>query len=492
MQKRLTDTTLRNLKPPAAGRIELWDTLLPGFGLRVTENDARTWFIMYRIGFGDSRTQRRYKIGDAKLMSLGEAREAARKGLGKVERGVDPAAERVQVQGVQAPPDSFAAVAEAYLQRYVAKNTRASTFRETRRIFDVDLLPVWGSRPLASLIRRDVVAVLDTIAGRGAEVQANRVLARLRTFFNWAMDEEYLTTSPIARMKAPTKEKTRDRVLSDEEIRTFWQATGELGWPFGHLFRLLLVAAQRRDEVAGMTWGELDFGRRAWTISKGRAKNGLAHDVALSELALELIADLPKVDDHLVFTTNSKQPVSGFSRGKDRLDVILAGHLKTSAVAKPLRASESHGDTKITAKEHGPFSEGDVGRIIGLRHAKRWGYARITEVTSAKQADARVIVPFASTDPAEAYLLGPEPWILHDLRRTAATCMAGLGIAPHVVDRILNHISGAIRGVAAVYNRYEYLSERAAALEAWGAHIESLIRPAPAGSNIVPLLRTGG
>jgi integrase len=76
-------------------------------------------------------------------------------------------------------------------------------------------------------------------------------------------------------------------------------------------------------------------------------------------------------------------------------------------------------------------------------------------------------------------------WTLHDLRRTATTGMARLGIAPHVADRVLNHQAGTIRGVAAIYNRFEYLDERKAALEAWGRFVDALVRPVP--SNVVQL-----
>jgi len=79
------------------------------------------------------------------------------------------------------------------------------------------------------------------------------------------------------------------------------------------------------------------------------------------------------------------------------------------------------------------------------------------------------------------------PWIIHDLRRTAATGMARLKVAPHVVDKVLNHFSGEISGVAAVYNRFAYLEERRAALEAWGRHIDSLVASRP--SNVVTLTR---
>jgi integrase len=418
MQKKLDDRTIRSLKPPPSGRLEIWDKLLPGFGVRITENDARTYFVMYRVGFGEGRKQRRYRLGDAKLMTLAEARDAARTALNKVERGIDPAADGASVQGVRVAPDRFAAAADSYLAKYVKKNTRPSTYRETQRIFSVDLIPVWGARPVAGIRRPDVEAVLDGIAARGAEVQANRVLARLRTFFNWAVDKEYLPSSPVSRMKPPTRERARDRALGENELQWFWQATGELGWPFGPVFRLLLVTAQRRNEVAGMAWSELDLEQRIWTIPRGKAKNDRAHVVALSELALETIADLPKTDERLVFTTNGKHPVSGFSRAKARLDALV-GKLRSH------RMPRDHGD--------------------------------------------------------------PDPWILHDLRRTAATGMARLGVAPHVVDRILNHDSGTIRGVAAVYNRHTYESERASALEAWGDYLTRSIRHVPA-NNLVPFL----
>jgi integrase len=141
-----------------------------------------------------------------------------------------------------------------------------------------------------------------------------------------------------------------------------------------------------------------------WTIPRERAKNDRAHEVHLSELAIEIIGSLPKIgSSEFVFTTTGRTPVSGYSRSKGTLDC----HMRKLA-----------GETVI------------------------------------------------------------EDWILHDLRRTAATGMARLNIAPHVVDRILNHVSGTIRGVAAVYNRHAYLEERKAALEAWGRYVEGLVRPA--------------
>ena len=128
----------------------------------------------------------------------------------------------------------------------------------------------------------------------------------------------------------PTKEKSRDRVLSEEEVGTFWRAADELDWPFGPLFKLLLLTAQRRDEVASMEWAEINLDTGLWTIPREKAKNDHGHDVQLSMEALAIIKALPRVAGPYVFSTNGKTPVSGFSRAKERLDGSMLATLKES------------------------------------------------------------------------------------------------------------------------------------------------------------------
>jgi integrase len=437
--KKLDARVVANAKAPKSGRLELWDTLLPAFGLRVTDKDARTFCVMYRAP--EDGRQRRLKIGDARVMTLGEAREAARDALRKVAYGVDPAEERrpspIKVSSV----GNVRAVAGDYLERYVKKNTRSGTYKETKRTFDVDVLPAWGARPIGSITRRDAGELLDVIAARGAEVQANRTLTRIKTFFRWAVDEEVIPASPVTRMKPLIRETSRDRALSDDEVRFFWAACDELGWPFGPLFQLLLVTAQRRDEVGAMTFAELDLKQRLWAISRERAKNDRAHEVALSDRALALLSAVRETrgriaelkDSPLVFTTNGKAPVSGFSRVKLNLDA------KMERLARKARGL--------------PEDEAACRKALKLK---------------AGQDLPRLIPEF----------------IVHDLRRTAATGMARLNVPPHVVDKVLNHSSGTIRGVAAVYNRFEYLHERRAALDAWGRYIDNLLVPQ---SNVIEL-----
>jgi integrase len=435
---KLTQPAIERLKPPASGRVEYWDSQLPGFGLRISESGRKTWVAMYRVG----RKLVRETIGtSAVIANVADARDRARQSMQKAQAGTHPIAERrMREQSASAEtekvPDRFREIADRYVERYAKKHTKPTTWKELRRQLEVDVFPKWGDRPIASIMRHDVAGLLAGIADRGSPVQANRTLARLKTLFKWALDEELVASDPTARVRKLVKETARARALSDDEIRIFWSACDKLGWPFGPMFKLLLLTAQRRDEVGGVEWPEIDItNRRLWTIPREKAKNDRAHEVHLSELAVEIINELPRMSreradgegserSSYLFTTNGERPVSGFSKAKDRLDMHMVHLLR-----------------------------------VKLREA-------------GKDVNAETI----------------DDWILHDLRRTAATGMARLNIAPHVVDRILNHVSGTIRGVAAVYNRHAYLEERKAALEAWGRYVENIVRPAPA--NVVQLAAT--
>jgi integrase len=406
--RKLTDLFVERAKPPARGRVEYFDAAFPGLALRITDNGGKSWCAFYRF----KGRLRRFTIGRYPAIKPAQARREAAAALERVREGADPAEEKRARREMRTPEaDTFGAVAQDYLERHLREHRRASTFLEAKRDLEHDALPAWRKRPIASITRRDVLDLIDGIVARGSEVQANRTLARLRALFNWAIEKDRVTASPVARMKLPTQEQARDRVLSDDELRWLWQACDETGWPFGPLAKLLLLTAQRRDEVAGMEWSEIDVGKRVWTIPRHKAKNDRVHEVQLSEAAIDVLQSLPRIGDSLVFTTTGETAVSGFSKSKRRLD---------GAMLK----------------------------------AKR-------EELGARKGDA---IP---------------GWTLHDLRRTAATGMARLHFPPHVVDKILNHTSGTIRGVAAIYNRFAYLDERREALEAWGCYVEQRTSPKP-------------
>jgi integrase len=201
------------------------------------------------------------------------------------------------------------------------------------------LFPLGAPDRRRSILRKDVISLIDGIVDRGAPIQANRTLAVLRRLFNWAVERELLDANPVSGMSMPAVEASRDRVLSDDEIRLFWSACEEIGWPFGPVFKLLLVTAQRRDEVGTAEWHEIDLATRLWTIPREKSKNDLAHEVHLSNLAIDLIKALPRIavpcdgdgkhltEHEYVFTTNGVRPASGYSRAKRRLDADMLKRL---------------------------------------------------------------------------------------------------------------------------------------------------------------------
>jgi integrase len=169
-----------------------------------------------------------------------------------------------------------------------------------------------------------VVALLDSTVDRGAPIAANRLLAALRSFFNWCCERGLLTVSPCDRLKAPSPERSRDRVLSDRELAQIWQAAGRLGYPFGPAYQLLALTAQRRTEVCGMRWDELDPDLTLWSLPAARVKNNTAHQVPIATPARAILASLPRiVRCPFVFSSNGRTPVSGHSRPKRALDAMV-------------------------------------------------------------------------------------------------------------------------------------------------------------------------
>jgi integrase len=364
-------------------------------GLRL-ENDA--WVYSYRI----AGRARRMTIGHAPGLIPADARKAAQHFAGLVAIGRCPASERkaarrsskIENQPVR---DQVERVAAQYLKHHRAR-VRASTYRETARVFTVEILPAWRGRRLSEISKQDVRTLVDKIAKRPAPVSANRGLASIKAFFNWAISVDVITkASPAATIRPPAPETARERVLTDDELGAVWRPSHGLG-EYGAIVRLLILTGQRRGEVAGMTWAELDLAAKIWRLPAARAKNNRQHVIPLSAQAIDVLRPLCPAFEIGVSATPIFQPV-GFSQSKAKLDAELKG-------------------------------------AAGLQL---------------------------------------QPWTLHDLRRTCASGMASLGVAPHVIEACLNHQSGVIRGVAAVYNRCRYEPEKRAALEGWAAHVANLV-----------------
>jgi hypothetical protein len=250
IRKKLTDKTVSGNKAPKSGRLEIWDKVLPGFGVRITDKGTKTYFVMYRL----RGAQRRYKVGDASVIKLGKARDRAREVMRLVKQGKDPGKARIE-QAAQTTVDGITIEAkiEDYFRAREAgkwrseKHWAGATSKETRRIFRQDILSEVGHRPIAQITDDDLRKIVEAKSAV-MPIQANRIISALRPFFDWATDQRIktevgarriplLASSPAAQLRAPNAENSRDRVLTEGEIKLFWRASDDLGWPFRDLFR---------------------------------------------------------------------------------------------------------------------------------------------------------------------------------------------------------------------------------------------------------------
>ena len=313
---KLNDAFLKGNKAPDKGQIDYWDSLTPGFGVRIGRRGRKSFVVMTRI---DGRL-RRFTLKPAyPFLSLADARVRAAKIIRDAQRGVDPAEAKAEAKRVAQAHrrNTFGAVAADFMQDH-AKNLR--TRAEMQRKLDVELLPHWGDRPIAGITRADVKALLREKA-RVSPIAANRLLALISKIFTWALDEEVIGASPAVRLPRHCKEQERERALTADEIKTLWEAFGKLGYPFGAVFRMLLVTAQRRGEVADMKWSEIDS--EGWKLPGARAKSSLGHRVPLSSLAREILRCVPRVGEH-VFAAYSDKALQGWSKAKYRADALCA------------------------------------------------------------------------------------------------------------------------------------------------------------------------
>ncbi len=418
---RLTQRTVEDARcPPGRKDALLFDRDLRGFALRVGSTGGKTFLVQFNV----AGERRRLALGAFGILTVDEARKRALASLGDVAKGVDPVAERraiiatrkaaVMASKVRAEEDAFTfgRLVDSWVD--AREGERRPGYLATARTTMKLHLKAWLNRPASSITTMEAVRALDAIKATGSTVTANRALAYARAAYGWALRRQVVACNPLTGIEAPTEERSRDRVLSAEELGAVWRAAGKLTTPYDAFMRALLLTLQRRDEVAHMRWSELSADLTTWTLPRERAKNDKAHIVHLAEPVRDMLARVPRFAGcPFVFPSSSMKPISGYAWAKRTIDAAVT-----------------------------------VERVE------------------------------AGIEPAEL-----SNWRFHDFRRAGVTALAGMGFAPHVCDRLLNHVSGAIQGVAAVYQRAEFLTERKAALDAWAAHVlrAAEARPGPAG-----------
>jgi integrase len=181
--------------------------------------------------------------------------------------------------------------------RDIGPRNKASSVYQLGRVVDPDLLPAWRGRSIDTITQRDVVAVLDGIADRGAVIKARRVYANLKRMFKWCMARGFITDDPMKGLEKPGKEKSRERTLTDKELAAVWRAVD--GGPFDSIVKLLILTGARREEIGQLKWSEIDGD--TIRLEGTRTKNGGPHLIPLSKPALDLLKSLPRIVGEYLF-----------------------------------------------------------------------------------------------------------------------------------------------------------------------------------------------
>ena len=388
-RKRLTDARIRSLRPEK-NRVEVWDTE-PGFGLRIAPTGRKSFIYLYRF----EGKPRRLTLGVYPRISLADAREMVGKAVKKLEQAIDPGAEKIAARKSLRDAESFEELAYQWVERWAKPNRK--TWKEAQRQLETDAIPAWRKRKAKSIRRRDVIELVEQIMDRGSPVMANRTLGLLKQVFKFGVQRDIIDASPAVAIDKPSKEKRRDRVLTEAEIRGFWTGLDKsmMTEDARTALRLCLVTLQRRAEVSGMRRSEINGDW--WTIPKERTKNGKAHRVPLSPLAKQLIG-AASGDDYLFPSPRKKSP------NGERIPI--EPRALTNAITKN--------------REH----------------------------------------------------FKADRFSVHDLRRTAATKMAELGVTRFDIAKVLNHTDHA---VTAVYDHYAYDAEKKKALLKWGRKLQEIL-----------------
>jgi integrase len=247
MRKNLTAKFIENLQPRTDRRYEVRDLLLPGFGVRVSVNGKKSWFAVARV----NRRQVRHTIGNYPTVTLGEAREAARLILKDIQLGLYAPIKETP----EASPPTLSQMISLFIEIYAKPKNRGwkavqATFKKFSSLNDM---------PIGHVTRADVVKVLDSIAANGTPIAANRAMSAIKKLFAWSLDRGAIPVHPLVGLRKPGIERSRDRILTDEELNLFWRAAEELGFPFGPAFQLMALTGQRRGEVAGMQWSQISL-----------------------------------------------------------------------------------------------------------------------------------------------------------------------------------------------------------------------------------------
>ena len=358
-------------------------------------------------------------LGRYPAMKLSTAHKAHGDAEASLDQGIDPGSIVVTDNHEHRRSPNVKALCSDYLVKYAKAHKKS--WNKDEELLNRNIIPSIGTIKAKAVKRRDIRTILDTIIDRGSPIAANRTLAVARKMFNWALEHDIVNSNPCTGIKAPGKEKQRDRVLSNEEIQSLWKSLSATQLNDDHndksqiihispeirvALKLQLTTGQRINEVIGITWNEIqeEEGEETWwTIPKERTKNGIAHRVYLSDLSIDLLQQAQEINAQRIKKSKHIRQPSDF------------------VFPSPLNNSK-------------PISPVSVSRAV--------------------------------TNNRQAFKIAA--WNTHDLRRTCGTEITKLGFNRLIMDKVLNHKDQDIGGI---YDRHSYNHEKKDALTAWSTKL---------------------
>jgi integrase len=278
---------------------------------------------------------------------LAVARQRAHQALADISAGTDPMAEKKRTD----LRDPLPAAVEQFIAMHCERQNRPATTRETARLLRANFVPVWKHRDLTDITKRDVVAILDAIVARGSPGSANHALSAIRKFFNWCVQRGMLDISPCFGVQNPARNGKRERVLTDEELAAVWRAAATDEFPVAQIVHLLILTGQRRGEVAGLRWPDLNLETHEWSLPAALTKANRAHVVPLSPQARRIIMSAPKIHDTYLFPARGvdDQAFAGFNKAKQRIDAVCGF---TDWTLHDLRRTAATGMARLRTPPH--------------------------------------------------------------------------------------------------------------------------------------------
>jgi integrase len=377
------------------------------------QKDGIFYYLRYRV----NRIPFMKSLGRHGHLTPDQARKIAQAKLGQAAQGIDPFEDQAKLRSSE--------VVGTALERYLARRRkvlRPRAYIEVHRHLLGNAKRFHRLR-LSEVTKGKIAELLHDVEERSGIVARNRIRSSLSAFFTWTITEGLLEFNPVTGTAKADEGGPRERVLSEAELAEVWNELDVLGQstshPYSDIVRLLILTGQRRQEIGALRWDEIDFDKAVITLPPNRTKNNRQHELPLSPQASAVL--------------KSRQ-------------------------AKGLSQS---GAIPISRKPQGAM-------VFGNGKA---GFSGWTEWKA--RLDARIAV-----QRKEAGAKAMPPWRLHDLRRTVATLMAEkLGVLPHIIEAVLNHVSGAKSGIAGVYNRATYADEMREALCGWATYVDQIASP---------------